>query len=207
VEAGGAGSKHGHLVFEFWKAKAVTSAPIGVGDLSQRLMNLQGYCMMAFVLLAAFDSSPSHTAVGGLQMYAESPKQLVFKFSYRFNGSAIDSSDLRLQISHRLPLSLLWKKSDLYQLIRIFQTLFEPKNNLLADMDLKEVPLLGEWDQGVFSSELQNQSITPRDISAADTNKKIQPPKSIGPPPALSSGTYRGTKIAMTQIYNRIEHR
>ncbi|KIW88147.1 uncharacterized protein Z519_11258 [Cladophialophora bantiana CBS 173.52] len=69
------------------------------------------------------------------------------------------------------------------------------------------IPLKTGWDEGAFNSELLKQSIVPRDISAADTNKKITPPKNVGKPPPLQAGTYRGTKLALTQMMKRIETR
>ncbi|KIW31196.1 uncharacterized protein PV07_02864 [Cladophialophora immunda] len=69
------------------------------------------------------------------------------------------------------------------------------------------IPLKSGWDEGAFTSELLQQSIVPRDISAADTDRKITPPKDVGKPPPLQAGTYRGTKLALTQIMKRIETR
>lgn len=64
-----------------------------------------------------------------------------------------------------------------------------------------------DWDEGVFSSELRIQSIVPRNITAADTKDKITPPTDAGKPPPLRNGTYRGTKLALTQMSKRIEKR
>ena len=70
-----------------------------------------------------------------------------------------------------------------------------------------ETPLKTGWDEGVFGSELLKQSIVPRNISAADTGNVITPPENAGKPAPLSAGTYRGTKLALTQITKRIEKR
>ncbi|KIY02439.1 uncharacterized protein Z520_02578 [Fonsecaea multimorphosa CBS 102226] len=69
------------------------------------------------------------------------------------------------------------------------------------------IPLKHGWDEGAFTSELLKQSIVPRAISAADTDRKITPPTAVGKPPPLQAGTYRGTKLALTQIMRRIETR
>ncbi|KIW85085.1 hypothetical protein Z517_00473 [Fonsecaea pedrosoi CBS 271.37] len=69
------------------------------------------------------------------------------------------------------------------------------------------IPLKQGWDEGAFTSELLNKSIVPRAISAADTDKKITPPKDVGKPPPIQAGTYQGTKLALTQMMKRIETR
>jgi hypothetical protein len=81
-----------------------------------------------------------------------------------------------------------------------------PKMQSLSDT-ITATPLKGGWDEGVFDAELLNQSIFPRDISATETGRAITPPKDAGKPAPLSEGTYRGTKLALTQISKRIEKR
>jgi hypothetical protein len=76
----------------------------------------------------------------------------------------------------------------------------------LVDAVVKKL-LKGSWDEGVFTAELLNRSIVPRNISAAATGKTITPPPKAGKPAPLRSGTYRGTKLALTQMMKRIETR
>lgn len=63
------------------------------------------------------------------------------------------------------------------------------------------------WDDGVFTSELLKKSVVPRNLTAAETKAKITPPKDAGKPEPLRTGTYRGTKLALTQMTQRIEGR
>ncbi|KAF9465412.1 lipoxygenase [Collybia nuda] len=60
------------------------------------------------------------------------------------------------------------------------------------------------WDKGIFASELIRQGILPRSIES-----KIHSPlkNSLPTPPPLANGTYRGTRTAATELYNRIEDR
>lgn len=68
-------------------------------------------------------------------------------------------------------------------------------------------PLKSGWDEGVFNSELLSQSIVPRDLLAAHTGEAIIPPQDAGKPPPVRVGTYRGTKLALTQMTMRIQTR
>ena len=58
-----------------------------------------------------------------------------------------------------------------------------------------------------LSAELLRQSIFPRNILADTSQGKTAPPKNVGIPPSLSTGTYRGTKLALAQKSKRIEKR
>jgi hypothetical protein len=72
---------------------------------------------------------------------------------------------------------------------------------------VKDTPLPGGWDEGVFDSELLKSSIVPRNITAAHTGQLITPPKAAGKPTPVQEGTYHGTKMALTQMMARIERR
>lgn len=89
-----------------------------------------------------------------------------------------------------------------------------PSSPSAASMALKSplqavaaTPLKGGWADGVFNSELLKQSIVPRNITAAGTGETISPPDNVAKPIPLSTGTYRGTKLALTQMTKRIETR
>jgi hypothetical protein len=60
-----------------------------------------------------------------------------------------------------------------------------------------------QWNHGLFAAELANSSIFPRDLSARGS--KLTTPKDA--PPALAEGTYHGTRIATTEMLQRIEAR
>ena len=82
--------------------------------------------------------------------------------------------------------------------------------SILAKAPLDTVaatPLKGGWAEGVFSSELLKKSVVPRNITAAGTGETITPPEDVGKPTPLRTGTYRGTKLALTQMTKRIETR
>ena len=68
---------------------------------------------------------------------------------------------------------------------------------------------LKEWDKGVFASELSNLLIFPRRVSlsnAVDNNpESLIPPNNV--PPPISEGTFHGTQLALTELFNRIENR
>jgi hypothetical protein len=72
---------------------------------------------------------------------------------------------------------------------------------------VRDTPLPGGWDEGVFDSELLKSSIVPRNITAAHTGRLITPPKAAGKPNPVQEGTYHGTKLALTQMMARIERR
>lgn len=72
---------------------------------------------------------------------------------------------------------------------------------------VQQTPLKHDWDEGVFSSELFNRSIVPRNINPADNSNLITPPTDAGKPAPIRTGTYRGTKLALTQMSKRIERR
>ena len=68
---------------------------------------------------------------------------------------------------------------------------------------------LKEWDKGVFASELSKLLIFPRKVSLAgaiDGNpESVMPPDEV--PPPIKEGTFHGTQLALTELFNRIEHR
>ncbi|KAJ9616430.1 hypothetical protein H2200_000148 [Cladophialophora chaetospira] len=82
------------------------------------------------------------------------------------------------------------------------------KNVILkSPLEAVDAAPLKAWADGVFNSELLKQSIVPRNITAAGTGETITPPDDVGKPAALKTGTYRGTKLALTQMTKRIEAR
>jgi hypothetical protein len=58
---------------------------------------------------------------------------------------------------------------------------------------------LRNWDRGVVGSELIGLGIFPR--------KGVSGGSPLGVPAPLKTGTYNGTKMAMTEVYRRIEDR
>ena len=81
-------------------------------------------------------------------------------------------------------------------------------DNITSPSEIVETTRLKHgWDDGVFTSELLNKSVVPRNLTAAETKAKITPPKDAGKPEPLRTGTYRGTKLALTQMTKRIEGR
>lgn len=75
------------------------------------------------------------------------------------------------------------------------------KTDLLRDVpeSITEFPLQ-HWDKGVFSLELLDQGITPVTVTYGKDGRKLQFPKG-----QVKRGTYAGTQMAITEIYNRIE--
>lgn len=69
---------------------------------------------------------------------------------------------------------------------------------------------LKQWNNGVFSTELQNLSLFPRVIPSKD-NVVDGNPESLmplaDPLPPITEGTFRGTKLALTELFDRIENR
>lgn len=69
---------------------------------------------------------------------------------------------------------------------------------------------LKEWDNGVFSAELRNLSLLPRVIpsknNVVDGNPESLMPLA-DPVVPITDGTYRGTQLALTELFNRIETR
>lgn len=75
------------------------------------------------------------------------------------------------------------------------------KKDLLRDVpeSITEFPLQ-HWDKGVFSLELLDQDITPVTVTHDKDGRKLQFPKG-----QVTRGTYVGTQMAITEMYNRIE--
>lgn len=75
------------------------------------------------------------------------------------------------------------------------------KKDLLQDVpeSITEFPLQ-HWDKGVFSLELLDQDITPVTVTHGKEGRKLQFPKG-----QVTRGTYVGTQMAITEMYNRIE--
>lgn len=75
------------------------------------------------------------------------------------------------------------------------------KKDLLRDVpeSITEFPLQ-HWDKGVFSLELLDQDITPVTVTSGKGGRKLQFPKG-----QVTRGTYVGTQMAITEMYNRIE--
>lgn len=80
---------------------------------------------------------------------------------------------------------------------------------------VEEVPL-PVWDTGVFNTELLNLGLTPQrftDFTAEDRAQLGTNPEALlskaeaEAPPAIVEGTYRGTQLALTKIYQTIESR
>ena len=69
---------------------------------------------------------------------------------------------------------------------------------------------LKEWDNGVFSAELKNLSLLPRVIpsknNVVDGNPESLMPLA-DPVVPITDGTYHGTQLALTELFNRIETR
>lgn len=77
------------------------------------------------------------------------------------------------------------------------------KTELLQDVpeNIVEFPL-SHWDKGVFSLELLDLDITPVTITHGQGSRKIHFSKGH-----VKRGTYEGTQLAITEMYNRIETR
>lgn len=75
------------------------------------------------------------------------------------------------------------------------------KTDLLRDVpeSITEFPL-HHWDKGVFSLELLDQDITPVIVIHGKGGRKLQFSKG-----QVTRGTYLGTQMAITEMYNRIE--
>lgn len=75
------------------------------------------------------------------------------------------------------------------------------KTELLRDVpeSITEYPF-EHWDKGVFSLELLDQAITPVTITHGRGPRRIHFPKG-----QIKRGTYKGTQMAITEMYNRIE--
>lgn len=75
------------------------------------------------------------------------------------------------------------------------------KTDLLRDVpeSITDFPLQ-HWDKGVFSLELLDQAITPVTVTYGEGGRKLHFPKG-----QVTRGTYVGTQMAITEMYNRIE--
>ena len=79
------------------------------------------------------------------------------------------------------------------------------KDELLQDVpaDVNDFRLK-HWDKGIFSLELHNLAITAP--TKAVTNGSISDEVVVSEG-QVKEGTYHGTRLAITEIYNRIESR
>lgn len=79
------------------------------------------------------------------------------------------------------------------------------KEELLQDVpaDANDFQLK-HWDRGVFSLELLSLAITPPTVAITDggVSDEVHVPEG-----QVKEGTYRGTQLALTEIYHRIEKR
>lgn len=75
------------------------------------------------------------------------------------------------------------------------------KEEILRDVpeSITDYPLQ-HWDKGVFSLELLNQAIDPVPIAHGKGARSVHFPKG-----QIKRGTYKGTQMAITEMYNRIE--
>lgn len=75
------------------------------------------------------------------------------------------------------------------------------KAEILRDVpeSITDYPLQ-HWDKGVFSLELLDQAITPVPITHGRGSRSVHFPKG-----QIKRGTYKGTQMAITEMYNRIE--
>lgn len=86
------------------------------------------------------------------------------------------------------------------------ETLINGKSNGTSSAEESFEPVSSnfkQWNHGLFGAELTNSSIFPRDLSAKDT--KLTTPKEQ--PSSLAEGTYHGTRVATTEMMQRIEAR
>lgn len=60
-----------------------------------------------------------------------------------------------------------------------------------------------QWNHGLFAAELVNSSIFPRKLPLDGSTPKTP----INRPSTLAEGTYHGTRIATTEMFQRIESR
>lgn len=69
---------------------------------------------------------------------------------------------------------------------------------------------LREWNKGVFSTELAQLSLLPRVIPSKD-NVVDRNPESLmpiaDPLTPIKEGTYHGTQLALTELFDRVEKR
>jgi hypothetical protein len=68
---------------------------------------------------------------------------------------------------------------------------------------------LREWDKGIFALELNQLSLFPRALPAdgvADNNPESLM-TGIDIPDPIEKGTFHGTALALTEMYDRIEQR
>ncbi|MCJ1283228.1 hypothetical protein MMC26_002556 [Xylographa opegraphella] len=79
--------------------------------------------------------------------------------------------------------------------------------------DPAEVPM-AMWDSGVFITELINLNLSPKKIQIAKLGEREQEDFNANPeallaivsvPPQLKEGTYRGTQLALTKMYELVE--
>ncbi len=66
------------------------------------------------------------------------------------------------------------------------------------------IPRLRTWDHGLFDRELVHLKKMPRDVGAGRAG---YPVTMLPPMPNLESGTVEGTKLALTEMYQKIESR
>lgn len=75
------------------------------------------------------------------------------------------------------------------------------KKDLLRDVPENIADFqLQHWDKGIFSLELLDQAITPVSVTYGQGRRKLHFPKGH-----VKRGTYVGTQMAITEMYNRIE--
>ena len=66
-----------------------------------------------------------------------------------------------------------------------------------------------EWDKGVFAIELAQLSLFPRALPTDDAveNNPESLMSGIEVPEPIKKGTFHGTALALTEMYDRIEQR
>ena len=79
--------------------------------------------------------------------------------------------------------------------------------------DPADVPM-AMWDSGVFITELINLHLSPKKIQITELGEQEQEDFNANPeallaivsvPPQLKEGTYRGTQLALTKMYELVE--
>ncbi|KAH1515652.1 hypothetical protein V6Z96_008944 [Aspergillus fumigatus] len=66
---------------------------------------------------------------------------------------------------------------------------------------------VSDIDTGVLINELSNINLLPGKVRVLEENPEIMQAKTYEKPPPIEEGTYRGTQLALTKIYNLVEQR
>jgi hypothetical protein len=66
---------------------------------------------------------------------------------------------------------------------------------------------VSDIDTGVLINELSNIKLLPGKVKVLEQNPEILETKAYAKPPPIEEGTYRGTQLALTKVYNLIEQR